>query len=133
MKREDYGYCGKDFVDGRFYDRRGDYFREGQDPCNSVGRFMENKMKPVEFPQQNIDWKKPRSMTDEECSSLPAYRDEEHSISCWHLDWKERLKVLFTGQVWLWIWMGGQQPPVMISTKLPWPKKRKENAEEDFS
>ncbi len=30
--------CGED--NGRFYDRRGDYFREGVDPRNHYGRFV---------------------------------------------------------------------------------------------
>ena len=33
--------CGES--NGRFYDRRGDYFREGVDPRNHVGRFVIDK------------------------------------------------------------------------------------------
>lgn len=34
--------CGED--NGRFYDRKGDYFREGVDPRNHVGRFVRMKL-----------------------------------------------------------------------------------------
>jgi hypothetical protein len=31
--------CGGEDSEGRFYDRRGDYFRKGVDPRNHFGRF----------------------------------------------------------------------------------------------
>lgn len=32
---------------------------------------------------------------------LPAYRDDEITISCWKLTLKERITLLFTGELWL--------------------------------
>ena len=33
--------CGVELSSGRFYDRKGDFFREGVDPRNHFGRFVE--------------------------------------------------------------------------------------------
>lgn len=32
---------------------------------------------------------------------LPCYRNDQETISCWQLTWRERLSVLFTGRLWL--------------------------------
>lgn len=32
---------------------------------------------------------------------LPAYTDHEQTISCWRLTWRERLRVLWSGRLWL--------------------------------
>lgn len=54
-------------------------------------------MTPVEFPEQTIVWAK----NQPPYRPLPAYTDREQTISCWQLTWRERLRVLFTGRLWL--------------------------------
>lgn len=55
-------------------------------------------MTPIEFTEQNVVFAKDQP----EYLPLPAYRDEDGTvISCWKLSWKERLKILLTGKLWL--------------------------------
>ena len=80
-------------------------------------------MKPSEFKQQNILLVKPESMTDEECSSLPAFKYPGGIISCWKMSFWERLKVLFSGIVWVDI-VGYTQPPIWLDVENPWKEPR---------
>jgi hypothetical protein len=75
-------------------------------------------MKAISFKQQNITFTKPASMTDEECGSLPAFRDDDQIISCWQMSLKDRLRAICLGRIWLGI-HGGSQPPVWISMHSP--------------
>jgi len=77
-------------------------------------------MNAVDFKYKNHDWQKPQSMTDEECGPLPAFVDDEQSISCWKGTWKDRIRFLFKGNMWLHVWMSGQQPPVCLATQTKW-------------
>lgn len=55
-------------------------------------------MKPIEFPQQNtvIAKDQPPYMP------LPAFRSEDGEVTaCWGMDWRERLRVLVTGRVYV--------------------------------
>lgn len=54
-------------------------------------------MKPIEFSEQNIVWAK----NQKEYQALPAFTDERQTVSCWKLNWYERLKLLITGNLWL--------------------------------
>ena len=54
-------------------------------------------MEPVKFPKHNVVY----AENQPEYLDLPAYADTEESISCWKLGWFERLKILFTGTLWL--------------------------------
>ena len=76
------------------------------------------EMKPIEFKEQNILYTKPADMTDEECGSLPAYKDGMNNISCWTMSIKERLKVLFTGVIWINV-LGKGQPPIWLGVNTP--------------
>lgn len=73
-------------------------------------------MKPIKFEQANKNLLKPESMTDEECSSLWVYNDGRECISCWRLTWKERIKALLFGRVWLSVLSGRTQPPVWLAS-----------------
>jgi hypothetical protein len=44
---------------------------------------------------------------------LPIYRDEKYTISCWHIPFWKRIKLLFTGNVWLRV-EGQSHPPLWI-------------------
>lgn len=54
-------------------------------------------MKPIEFPEMNAVAAKDQP----EFLPLPMYRNDKSVTSCWKMNWKERLIVLFTGKVWL--------------------------------
>jgi len=57
-------------------------------------------MKPIKFKHQNIVFAKDQSGYQ----PLPALRldtPEGEVISCWKMSLKERVKVLFTGHVWV--------------------------------
>jgi len=57
-------------------------------------------MKPVEFKHQNIVFAKDQP----EYMPLPALRIDSPQgevVSCWKMSFKERMKVLFFGRVWL--------------------------------
>ncbi len=76
-------------------------------------------MKPVAFEEANKTLTKPAGMADSECGPLPTYTDGATCISCWGLTWRERLRVLFTGRVWLGVLSGQAQPPVWIKAEVP--------------
>lgn len=57
-------------------------------------------MKPVNFKGQNVVFAKDQP----EYQPLPALKldtPEGEVISCWKLSFKERVKILFTGRIWL--------------------------------
>lgn len=58
-------------------------------------------MKPVSFPQQNIVI----AENQKEYLPLPAYKesgtDEGQLITCWKFSFFERVKILFTGKLWM--------------------------------
>jgi len=72
-------------------------------------------MKPINFPQSTNVLQKPSEMTDKECLPLPVWNDGKQCISCWKPSFIERVKILFTGKVWLGVMSGTTQPPVFIS------------------
>lgn len=79
-------------------------------------------MTPANFPQANVSLRAPEGMTEAECGTLRAHRDGTHHISLWKLTWAERLRVIWTGQVWLWVWSPHTQPPVALDARSPWAK-----------
>ena len=54
-------------------------------------------MKPIEFPEQTMVWAKDQPPY----LPLPAYTDDRETISLWALTWRERIRALFTGRLWL--------------------------------
>ena len=55
-------------------------------------------MKSIEFKEHNVVYAKDQP----EYQPLPALKDETGAVvSCWKLSIKERLKLLFTGRLWL--------------------------------
>lgn len=57
-------------------------------------------MKPIKFPEQNITF----AENQPEYLPLPAFRNDSPKgevISCWQLSWKERLRILWTGKLWV--------------------------------
>jgi len=74
-------------------------------------------MKPIEFPEHNVVFAKDQP----EYQPLPAYRDpspEGQVISCWKLSFRERLRILFTGKLWVSLMMFGRPlTPSFFTTK----------------
>lgn len=84
-------------------------------------------MKAIKFKYANRNLLKPQSMTDEECSSLWVFTDGKQCVSCWKLNWKERLSALFFGKIWLGVLSGATQPPVWLdSTRTIFEEGRKD-------
>lgn len=83
-------------------------------------------MKPAKFKEVNLTYTRPENMTDEECGSLPVHQHERGIISCWKLSFCERVKVIFTGRVWLDV-AATRQPPVWLGVNAPFIRERKIN------
>ena len=85
-------------------------------------------MKPTKFKEQNCTY----AENQPEYLPLPAFKDEQGVIiSCWKLSFKERLIILFKGELWLSL-MSFNKPltPSFMSVKksdmfLPDPKQDK--------
>lgn len=57
-------------------------------------------MKPIEFPESNAVYAKDQP----EYIPLPVFKadtPEGQCISCWELSFTERLRILFTGKLWV--------------------------------
>ena len=54
-------------------------------------------MKPIEFSEQNMVW----AANQLPYLPLPAWSDQKQTISLWQMSWWERIKMLFTGRLWL--------------------------------
>lgn len=73
-------------------------------------------MKPIEFSQQNVVFAKDQP----EYLPLPAYSRDGEVTSCWGMTWRERLRALLTGRVYLTLLTFGQPlQPQILSTEPP--------------
>ena len=57
-------------------------------------------MKPIEFKEQNVVFAK----NQDPYLPLPAYQDDIQGgriFHCWKLSLRERIKILFTGRLWI--------------------------------
>jgi hypothetical protein len=58
-------------------------------------------MKPIKFKEQNVTY----AENQPEYFPLPAHKDINGIVtSCWKLSFKERIRVLFKGNIWLCLW-----------------------------
>lgn len=74
-------------------------------------------MHPIDFPEQNSVLAKDQP----EYQPLPAHRtDDGEVISCWSLSWRERLRVLWTGRLWLrQLTFGELMQPQLLEVESP--------------
>jgi hypothetical protein len=75
-------------------------------------------MKPLEFPQQNAVFAKDQP----QYIPLPAHvsADEQEVTACWGMTWRERLRALLTGRVYVTILtFGGPLAPSRVSLDPP--------------
>ena len=55
-------------------------------------------MNPIKFKEVNCTY----AENQPQYRPLPTHKDRIGTVtSCWQLTWKERLRVLFTGELWL--------------------------------
>lgn len=76
-------------------------------------------MKPVHFEQMNRILARPPNMTEEQCASLPIFTDGTVCVSCWEPTIEELAELARTGRVYLLVHSGYTQPPVRLTTLLP--------------
>lgn len=75
-------------------------------------------MKPIEFPQQNTVFAKDQP----EYLPLPAYRSPDgHEVTaCWSMTWRERIRALLTGRVYVTLLTFGRPlTPSIVSVNPP--------------
>lgn len=80
-------------------------------------------MKPIKFKQQNIIF----AENQQPYLPLPAYQDNTQGgriFHCWALTLKERLKILFTGKLWINV-LNFKQPPQPIKPMVDSPFVKK--------
>lgn len=85
-------------------------------------------MKPIGFYEANgslLGGPGERFGTTRDVGDLPVYRDGLHIISCWSGTWRDRLRFLLTGRVWLWVVAPTTHAPIAIETKSPWTAERR--------
>ena len=74
-------------------------------------------MKPIKFKEQNCTY----AENQPEYMPLPAFKDNgEQGVvaSCWELSFTERIRILFTGKLWVSLMMFGKPlTPSFFSTK----------------
>lgn len=73
-------------------------------------------MKPIEFKEQTCTLLKPHDMLDEECGLLPVHRNyhDKFFVSCWRMGFRERIRALIYGKIWLYVRGEETQPPVSM-------------------
>lgn len=74
-------------------------------------------MEPINFPQQNTTFAK----NQPEYLPLPAFRSEDGQevTACWGMSWRERIRVLFTGRIYVTLLTFGRPlTPSRVSTEF---------------
>ena len=82
-------------------------------------------MKPEAFKEANTVLLKPPDMSDDECRSLSTHVGDGQIISKWKLTLWERIKILFTGRLWLSVLAKETHPPVALSVDFPFIEQNK--------
>ena len=74
-------------------------------------------MKPIKFKEQNCTY----AENQPEYLPLPAFKSDEPGgqvTSCWSLSFSERVRVLFTGKIWVSLMMFNKPlTPTFFTTK----------------
>ncbi len=79
-------------------------------------------MKPASFPESNgtLSGGPAASYgTEDDVSDLPVHRADGQIISCWRLSWRDRLRLLFGGRVWLHVLARQTHAPVKVAAESP--------------
>lgn len=83
---------------------------------------LDKHMIPIPFPEANKELLPPSGQEDR-CGSLVVYTDGDVCLSCWKPSWKEWLKLVFCGNVWVYVRSGRTQPPISITANDPFQEK----------
>jgi hypothetical protein len=77
-------------------------------------------VKPIKFKGANCTFAEDQP----EYMDLPAFKDDKGIvISCWKLGFFERLQVLFSGKIWLWLYSFNKPlTPSYMQTTSPFEK-----------
>jgi len=83
-------------------------------------------MKPIKFDGCNCTYAEDQP----QYGSLPVYKDDEQGgrvFHCWQMSWKERLRALFTGKIWVNV-LNFNKPlqPIILMVKNPFKPAGKE-------
>lgn len=87
---------------------------------SSKGCVMCAKLRYIKFKEVTKDLLKPTNYDEEkhgECGSLPVFCNEEECISLWKMTFRERIRALIFGKIWLRVLSGTTQPPVSLSVE----------------
>lgn len=85
-------------------------------------------MNPIKFKGMQTSLGRPDGTTEEQSGPLPIVHLNREAmgttcVSCWRMSWRERLKALVTGRVWVEVWSGATQPPISIGADKPFRTK----------
>lgn len=83
-------------------------------------------MKPTPFPEANSTLRGgPASnyATADVVPDLPVHKDGRQIISCWTPTWRERLRVLLGGKVWLLVLARETHAPVCVTAEKPFQRR----------
>lgn len=74
-------------------------------------------MNPIKFKEANKNLLPPsKGMPNgAKCSEMWVYTDTVECLSCWKMTFKERLKALFFGKIWVFVMSGETQPPISVN------------------
>ena len=82
-------------------------------------------MKPVRFKGQTGELRPPTPL-DQDCDPLPvAVAEDGALISCWRMTWRERIRALVFGRVWVGILRRDTDPSIWLDCRRTVFKKRK--------
>lgn len=75
-------------------------------------------MKPTKFELSNSTLQPSGAKYSENVAGitpLPIWTDGEQCVSCWRMNWRERLSALVFGRVWIAALTGRTQPPIFAT------------------
>lgn len=72
---------------------------------------------PTNFPEANFTLTggpAEKFGTEVDVLDLPTFRGERLQLSCWRLSWRERLRALLFGRVWIHVVTPDTHPPIAV-------------------
>lgn len=76
---------------------------------------------PIDFRESNARLSVPYGV-ESPWGDLPCLQDGCQVVSCWHISFWKRLKLLFTGRIWVGI-LGISQAPMWLDADRPFQKE----------
>jgi hypothetical protein len=73
---------------------------------------------------QSVEWSgvnrrlgPPAGVDESQCKTLPIFSNGVCCVSCWELDDAEIAEIVRTRRIFLSVWFGKSQPPVLIGSE----------------